>query len=407
MPLGDTNCFPSASLGKRPRPANPNVSDLMVSRSRQILLVVGSRTVWRSFLPVANQLIQRGADVRILAHSWAPRDILDGLKGPGANRRNLLISPQEAQQQSWRYIVISQPLEDLQLRGHKVYISHGMMFGNAAWTAALANSADTFICRSSAEFDYLDQVLGEDAQRMARFNFGSPRMDRFSHFLALPVNQQRLRKKKIRERFGFRGDRPTLMVTSHYSANSNLKTFGAALLETIVAAFPNAQIIATCHLGFFGRNQRDRYLQNQQTQHAQPAPTSFDFDAFKVGLDALKKSGRFVFLPKADPFTPLLISDIAVCDFSSILLEAAILDIPILHRSSAFCFHPSMSKVVQGCGPLFSDLDDLLDGISAYLYARNQNRPDDHHQGRAALAKHFFTDTGRCVADICDLLLHD
>lgn len=367
----------------------------------QILLVVGSRTIWRSFQPIALALLRRGVAIRILAHTWAPKNLglhqATGSTSSAPTARDLLISLEEAQQQRWRYVVYSESLDDFRLKGHKVYVSHGMMFGNPLWTRALAAHADTYICRSSAEFDYLDQVLGSHADRMQRFNFGSPRMDRFARFLTLPRAKKHRTRRKISRHFGLQADRPTVLVTSHYSSRSNLKTFGARMLQAILDRFSDAQLLVTCHAGFFGRNPKERFLASAGVR------TQFDFAAFEADIARLEQRPDFAFARQRDPFDLLPIADVVVCDYSSVMLEAAILGIPILHRSHAYDFHDCTKAVIAQSGPSFTDLEDMLEGLEPFVASRSDIGRT--HPGREAFVRHFYTPTGQCVADICEFLV--
>ncbi len=375
----------------------------MTSKSPQILLVVGTRIIWRCFQPIARELRRRGVGFRILGHSWAPAELQGNAQTQAEKPRqklnsefkDTLISQQEAEQQSWRYVVYSEALAKLQLQGHKVYVSHGMMYGNVGWTRELASFADTFVCRCSAEFDYLDKVLGNGVDRLQRFNFGNPRMDLLSRYRASSPAKKRRTKQEILRRFGFSSDKPVIMVTSHYTPSSNLKTFGAAMLEAISNAFPDAQVLATCHGGFFGPKPNHRFATD-----AKPAG-AFDFDAFSSSVERLKKTKQVAFVVNIDPYELLPSADLVVCDYSSVMLEAAALGIPILHRCSAYNFDESVAGILENSGREFHGLHDMIDAIRPHIAGQSE---DAFCAGREAFVRHFFVDTGHCVSDICSLL---
>ena len=179
--------------------------------------------------------------------------------------------------------------------------------------------------------------------------------------------------------------RSTVVVTSHYTERSLLRTFGRDLIATLLASGDDVNILVTGH---------DRLWTDRLPAWPGGEPGGLA-DQLRA-LEQERPNLRFA-IHVPDPVSILGAGDVFLCDNSSIFIDCCVLDRPIL-----FFAHPDrmfhaedVERLYRAASTVFSDLNGLPQLIRRALAAPAQQTAE-----RAALVEFFLDRPGEATSRV-------
>jgi len=277
--------------------------------------------------------------------------------------------------------------------GGAIYViqAHGMCFGNSDHRLRLCKQPHVNIVlgMSTHERKYLENEVPEIFSKSSRLFFpvGSAKLD--------ALVQGRYSREDLLDQMGLCKDSKTILIASHWTPRSLLRTFGDRLLETIAKSGERCNIIQTAH---------NNLWQNPIGDTLDPTRPGSRFQSEQLweALKDVEKRYPNVRVVRAVNVMPLLnVADILIGDYSSVLVEFSSLNRPIL-----FFDNPKVSfskerviKLYREASFCFQSLDGLAD-----LCQEGLSHPERRAEGRTRLSEYFNTCPGNSSKAIANLL---
>ncbi len=192
--------------------------------------------------------------------------------------------------------------------GLRIYMHHGTSYGSSGTNLPNAEQHDIYFGLAHEQRDYFNRLSpGIFDKSRAFFAIGSPKTDEL-------VNGK-YDRKKILVKLGL-PDRPTILITSHWSKYSTLSVFGNRVFENVAASFPNYNIIQTGHPWLWTTNKN---TDKKWSHHLENTLKEIE-----------NTYSNALFLPTYSVEPLLSISDMLIADHSSVITMYSLLDRPIV-----------------------------------------------------------------------------
>lgn len=352
-----------------------DADDWLYERARRmrVLFVFPDPYGFACQAPVAAQLLQQpGVIVRAL---WDRKGPLASAPAFSSARdealyRQLRIAAVPASLSKWHVVVDSHLCSFFpRRRALRAYLHHGAGFGSGGGVAA-ADNCPVYLGLSQAERAFIEgRRPGLFEHEHAFFPIGFPKAD-------VLVDGSYDRSAILRG-LGL-PERPTILITSHYTPGGILRALGPALFEQLCSAFPSHNVIQTGH-PWLWRDEEDELQAWRVDVRAQLDAVLARHAHARVVTDML-----------AEPLAAaadLLVADAA----SSALTIFGLLDKPIACYADAALERkgkPGLSHYLDA-SHVFRELGEALPACRAAL-AEPQARAD----GRRAIREIFYPHAG-------------
>ena len=183
----------------------------------------------------------------------------------------------------------------------------------------------------------------------------------------------------------------TILITSHWTPHALCRTFRAGLLQAVAEVMPDCNVIQT------GHNQL--WCERQQVAGG----NFFDGAVLWQELKSIEQRYPHVRVIEAPNVLPLLnAADLFVGDMSSVLVEFACLDRPMLFFDNGkYVFHDKAvyAQYLAAAAP-FRSIEEAVALCRVHLA-----QPDLHQAGRQQIVQHNLDHLGNAAQTAVDVLL--
>lgn len=291
----------------------------------------------------------------------------------------------------WHYVVAS----DMAMTYFKwgqvvVQMPHGSAFGNLDatvsgedhWLKTVRETRRGMIFLNSVS-SYQTLLAAEPTLKTpgrAFFVCGSPKLDSL-------VTEGPEAGKRFLEELGLSPDRKTVVLTSHWTEKSVLRSLGKNILDQLASLQDDFNVIITGH----------EKLWFDPARGGPAAPSELADHAAR--LAELHENIRFVTL--LDEMTALLkAGDVFICDNSSILVDVCLAGRPLVffdHPDFEFG-DPTVGALYRACGANFQQAENV-----PALVKRALSAPQEKAEARAAVADYFLARRGGAASYMADI----
>lgn len=313
----------------------------------RVLFIIYNEVARRALNPVFDFFVKNNVDCRILQTYFCERF--------ASTHESVFIDTIAAKALDWDFIISANPIKKDEFDGMRAVIHHGSMFGNNAWSLNSAYHSDIYFGLSPYEFAYIKRHLKNDFSKDRFVASGNPANDHLSKYSGCNHATRSAAKKEM----GLKEGR-TILLSSHWTSLGNLRKFGTGLVDALIWNFPDDQIICTCHPSLLTNPKNEfRVGRNVATPH-------FDAQWLVRSLEnkAKQHDNIRIMFDEPDSARLLAAADIFIGDNSSFLSEASFFDVPLFANIDGSYFDHSTYKVVSSDVHGFSNIEDLIGGIS-------------------------------------------
>lgn len=319
---------------------------------KKILFIISNEVARRAIEPLLKILNNNGHFCKILENQYSLREL--------ERYSEKIIDEKFAKNYIWDFIISSNPVNKSKFTGKIVSIPHGSMYGNNAWSLKRASNADIYFGISPHELVYMKNHLGNAIENIKFIPSGNPANDLLKSIKNLENKDFIELRNKKREALGLSNNR-TILLSSHWTSRSNLRTFGTGLLEALIWNFPDHQIICTTH---------PNLLNSPKSEFSIDTPTNtphFEADWLIKALKS-KASKRVKIFLNRSPSDLLFVSDIFIGDHSSLVAQAAYLDLPLIiyNRGGLNYFDKEVAEIVNSESHQFENIEQLLGWVKYF-----------------------------------------
>ena len=358
---------------------------------------------WNSLLPVARRLRQR-ADVVLSTLAVSCPVAEDYQKWPYTSKasedtfRDLYVPIDEARVLPWDIFVLTHlpPFASILPVHHRVAVPHGSGFGNSSYSL-LTYSHSTLHCgRSPAEAAYIAQQTGQPTPANRFIPTGNPRNDRFASFLGAPLAVRSEEQRRLKASLGLASDKPLVLVSSHWTPDGILRTFGGGILDALAPLAGSCEIVQISHPVLWTDPPYDTY--DPKTQR--PSQQGFSSKWIRESLSARHKTGNVKVFYELESPDLLMAADLLIGDYSSIVIEFSMFDRPILfYDVPERFFDRGVYNLYAEASFPFRRADDV-----ARLVRHALSNPSDKEGGRQRLSATFNYNIGSATEAIVNAL---
>jgi hypothetical protein len=303
----------------------------------------------------------------------------------------------EAVKHSWAAVLSTHlPPDNIRLNGPLMIIPHGTGFGiGGIYNQVLVRNCDVYLGCTPGELDYFEQYEGDEFPADRFVPVGSPHTDALAGY----ANQGEASRRILKQEAGLDPDVPVILVTSHWTPASILRTWG---LETLAALEPlTAQysIVQSAHRGIWDFPAYDTFRADVDTYKEAEV---FDSKTLYQELHTYcRNRNRVRFLPDINTWEALAIADLLIGDYSSIITEYCVFDRPIVfsNRRDRFFDEINYQRYAAACGTADSP-DELVDAVTRELAS-----PEKRSNARKELADTFIWNLGNAAAMTADEII--
>jgi len=360
-----------------------------------ILFYVKNRQGFAGLFRVLEQLERRGHkrlflttdDQAVRAYSQSFRE----------NLPQRFVELDEAAKCNWAAVVSTHlPPGNVSLNGPLMLICHGTGFGiGGVYNTVLAANCDLYFGSDPEELQFFKNWLGDEFPDERFVAAGIPHTDELAQY----VNRTTTNRCELKRDLGLDPNLPVILVTSHWTPNSILRTWGIGTLAALEPFANSHSIVQIAHKGIWDFPAYDTYIPGVETYKH---PRVFDSAKLYQELRTYcKYRTRVHFLPDANALKCLAVADLLVGDYSSIIAEFCALDRPIVftNRKDRFFDAINYQRYAAACGAA-----DSLDQLAAVATAE-LNSPDKRSGARQDLANAFIWNLGNAAATVADEIL--
>lgn len=272
---------------------------------------------------------------------------------------------------SWKFLIANNPIKKWGLKGKTIGYHHGSMFGNNTWSLRTVLNSDYFFTLSDAEHLYIKRHLGEKSEKTPLFTVGNPKLTKSLNYSKSSPHYKNsyVRRKKIEH--GLDSDKPVIAFTSHWTSEGNIRTYGPGIIEALAYNFPNHHVVVNFHPKIF---------ENPQSEpiNGKIANTSgFHFGWIWHVLKKLESSRIIKLWPHGNQFDMLAVSDVVICDKSSIFIETLPFELPIFAKADLNYYDKSIEEIVKNRANSFSSIENLIKILREHFSYTSQGRDVD------------------------------
>ena len=302
-----------------------------------------------------------------------------------------------AAQYQWAAIVSTHlPPNTVRLNGPLMIIPHDTGFGIcSAYSEVLANNCILYFGHAPGEFEYLKKRLGDGYSDKRYVTTGCPSTDELARYVDLEAGDRR----KLKRGLGLDPDLPVILVSSHWTPDSILRTWGHAVLAALEPFSARNSIVQIAHAGIWDFPAYDTYDPGKDVyKEAKIFNSKKLFDDLNTYCAGRK---QFHFLPDVNTQKALAVADLLIGDYSSIIIEYCVLDRPIVFTSRPERFFAEINyhRYAAACGAAGS-LEQLAAVVTEEL-----DSPLQRSEARQALAGAFIWNLGSAAATVANEIL--
>ena len=325
---------------------------------KKIVFYAFSSQSWDSYVPILNEILDQNIVEKSRISVYAPsnnyqfrddtsKSLFDLLSGQFTETLKHDLHNSNGNE----YILVTTHMPDEKhglSNGLYIHVPHGSAFGNnqtADYLVSCYQASDIYCGISPAEGEYLRQKCRNSGNISTKFiATGCPKNDIFSAYI-LGSEQERNRiKSEIKQSMSIPLDMAVIFIGSHWTSRGILRRFGTSLIQALSTVGDKVHIIQGAHPNLWNNHvsiQTSNWLYKSLCNERDKGSATLSF-----GVSDAKA---------------LLASDIVIGDISSIAIEAALLEKPILLNIDEDSFlDKQIYQIYKGISVRFDGADDLL-----------------------------------------------
>lgn len=261
---------------------------------------------------------------------------------------------------------------------YRIIIPHGSGYGSSSYAVVTYLSSDLYCGHAPQQKPLVFDVLVPQGKRHPEFvPTGNPRNDRFLEYVSAGSERRAEIQARAKRMLGLPPDRKMILIASHWTPDGLLRTFGTGPIQAVSAMEEGFQIIQGAHPKLWDDPQHDS-LQFTVRNVRQDG-----FSSRWIREALVREEARGVNVQWGiENNLAVLACDAMIADHSSIVVEAAILDKPVVcHLRRArfdlrFAYDLYREAVVEfeRCGDLPGALREALSDPEAKVAGRERMR---------------------------------
>lgn len=266
--------------------------------------------------------------------------------------------------------------------GYSIFVPHGTGFGSD-YSLRCFQRSNIYCGHSPDEQVFVHNALGSRLNQAVLFvPTGCPKNDMFSPYIFASQKEKEVLKRKAKLEMNISPDKTVIFIGSHWTPTGLLRKFGTSLIQALSLLGDNVRIIQGSHPNLWNQ-------QFNTIQHVRPQTSQWIYNA----LCRERERGNVILNFSVNDSKALLASDIVISDFSSIALEASLLQLPLyLHLDHPPHPWEEYNLIYSGIGIQFSGADELIFDImndvkfpsSREEMLRKNNKLNGFNIGRAS-----------------------
>jgi len=333
------------------------------------------------------QIVLTTSDSTVPAYSQAFRDDLP----------QRFLQLEEAAKYRWAAILSTHfPPDAFARRCPLMIIAHGTGFGiGGAYNEILASDCSVYFSQHPDEYRSLKRRLGDKFPDDRFVPAGAPHTDEFARY----VNQKPGERQKMKQKLRLDPELPVILVSSHWTPDSILRSWGPAVLPALEQFTDRFNIVQIAHRVIWDFPAQDTY--DPRRKHTRETK---EFDSAKLFNDLrtyCKYRTNVHFLPNINSWKALAVADLLIGDYSSIIVEYCALDRPIVfsNRQDRFFDEINYQRYSAACGAA-----DSLEQLASVV-EEEWGSPQQRSLARQALAKEFIWNFGNAASTVAGEIL--
>lgn len=366
--------------------------------NRKIIFYAFSSQSWDSYVPILNEILDQYSEAKDHICVCAPsnnyqfkdstsKSLFDFLSGQFT--KTFKDDLQNSNLSEHVLVTTHIPDEKYGLSNALyIHVPHGSAFGNnqtADYLVACYQASDIYCGISPAEEEYLIQKCGTIGNTSTKFiATGCPKNDIFYNYIVGSQEEKNRIKSEIKQSMGIPLDVAVIFIGSHWTSRGILRRFGTSLIQALSTVGDKVHIIQGAH-------------PNLWNNHVSIQTSDW---LYKSLCNERDKGSAMLSLGVSDA-KALLMSDIVIGDISSIAIEAALLEKPILLNIDKDSFlNEQIYKIYKGISVQFNGADDLL---QAFL--KGVNFPENREETFEKVKELFGYNIGNASKKIASTIL--
>lgn len=268
---------------------------------------------------------------------------------------------------------------------------HGSGFGiGGNYSDVLAQGCEIYFGHTPQEFTHLQKRLGKTITLDNFVATGCPSIDGLTDYIELEDS----RRQALKSELGLNPGLPVILISSHWTPDSLLRTWGAHALEALQPLAKNYSIVQIAHPGIWDSPSFDTL--NLKKNVYQQAKKFDSKRLFSTLVNFCADNTALHFLPFSDTQKMLGLADILIGDYSSIIIDYCLLNRPIVftNRRDRFMLEKNYHRYAAACGAANS-LEQLLPAV-----VRELKVPEQRAVARKTLADTFLWNIGNAAATV-------
>ena len=275
------------------------------------------------------------------------KDLFEFFKGRFRKpREDMLRNPSE-----YEYALVTTHIPDESHglnNGLYIHVPHGSAFGNnmaSDYLLSCYKASNIYCGVSPTEGEYISDSIGEIARKEALFiSTGCPKNDIFFDYIIGSQEKRSQIKHEIKQSMNIASDQAVIFIGSHWTSRGILRRFGTSLIQALSTLGDKVHIIQGAH-------------PNLWTNHVSNQTSEWIYRSLYHERD---RGAASLSLGVSDA-NALMASDVVIADISSIVIEAALLEKPLLLNIDKDSFRNNETyEIYKDISVQFKGADDLM-----------------------------------------------
>lgn len=263
------------------------------------------------------------------------------------------------------------------LSGPVATISHGSMFGNSDFPMQRYEHADFILGLSNYEKSYIQRHKPEWLNTKQFIAVGNPKLDYWHGKRDWESQERSNLRVRMRKHYGLHPGQRVIVISSHWGSQGNLRRYWSGLIDWVCAFTTDCTVMVTLHPKLMTQFDVSR------SRHGETVAIRRHNSSRMMAMLNDRQAKGAIQLWLSRPISDLLaIADVVIGDRSSLLVEAACADVPILLSRQVEFADTEVAHHVESAVGIFEDFDELLVQLSDAF--------DD--PGAKKMARRQFTD---------------
>ena len=324
----------------------------------KIIFYAFSSQSWDSYFPIIKEILVQEPNAKNWMSVCAPCDRYEFRNNNSKDlfelfKEKFSTPPADTLQKpnEYEYALVTTHIPDERHglnKGLYIHVPHGSAFGNnmaSDYLLSCYKASNIYCGVSPTEGEYITDSIGELARKEALFvATGCPKNDMFSDYISGSQEKRNQIKHEVKQAMNIASDQAVIFIASHWTSRGILRRFGTSLIQALSTLGDKVHIIQGAH-------------PNLWTNHVSTQTSEWIYRSLCHERD---RGSASLSLGVSDA-SALLASDVVIGDISSIVIEAALLEKPLLLNIDKDSFRNNQTyEIYKDISVQFEGADDLM-----------------------------------------------